>query len=159
MKKFLCLFFATLIMLLLYTNVSAKAVPDAKTVSETIQKVCPDHFGYVDNSEYYMSSYFSGLEDVDDFHIVTCADSTNFSEIGVFHMKNNDHQAENKKLLKRYLQKIKQNFENGVVYNADEYPKFENARVISVGNYLIYTVLDRHHVLRAEKAVRDMIPS
>lgn len=157
MKKFLCLFSVVFLTVILCISGSAKAIPDTKTISEAIQKVCPVGFGYVDNSEYYMGSYFSGLKDVDDFYIVTCADSTNFSEIGVFHFKNTDNLTENKKYVKRYLQKIKQNFESGVVYNTEEYPKFENARIIPVGNYLVYAVLDRHEILLAEKVVRNLI--
>lgn len=157
MKTLFRSFTLVLLVLLLCIPISAEANLDAKALSEKLQEAVPAKFGYVDNSEYYMSSYFSGLEDVDDFYIVTCADSTNFNEIGVFHLKSNEHLAANHKLLKKYLLKIKQNFESGVVYNIEEYPKFENAKVFSVGNYLVYTVLDRAASQKAEQAARSAL--
>ncbi len=157
MKTVFRSFFLVLLAMLLCIPLSAKVNPDAKKVSETIQEACPAEFGYVDNSEYYMSSYFSALDGVDDFHIVTCADSTNFSEIGVFHLKDTKHLAQNQKLLKKYLLKIKSNFENGVVYNTKEYPKFENAKAFAAGEYLVYVVLDKDNVAKAETAVRKLI--
>ena len=153
MKKILGSFLLILLALTLCFPLSAKKVTDAKEVSELLQAACPTEFGYVDNSEYYMSSYFSSLEDVDDFHIVTCADSTNFSEIGVFHLKNSTHLSQNQKLLKKYLAKIKANFENGVVYNTKEYPKFENAKTFTKGNYLVYVVLDKEQAAKAQTAL------
>ena len=157
MKSIFRSFFLIFLILILVFPVFAATNPSAKTVSESIQKACPTEFGYVDNTEYYMSSYFSSLKDIDDFHIITCADSTNFSEIGVFHMKDTKHLSSNLKHLKRYLLKIKQNFENGVVYNVEEYPKFENAKAFSVGNYLIYVVLDREASRKAEQTARNLL--
>ena len=157
MKNLFRLTLTALLLLTLCLPLSAKDIRDAKEVSEAIQKAAPTEFGYVDNSEYYMSSYFSTLKDVDDVHIVTCADSTNFSEIGVFHLKDCAHLAHNQKLLKQYLAKIKANFESGVVYNTKEYPKFENAKVFSNGNYLVYVVLDKAEALRAEKALEAAV--
>ena len=157
MKNLFRLTLTALALLMLCLPLSAKDLRDAKGVSEALQKAVPTEFGYVDNSEYYMSSYFSTLKDVDDFHIVTCADSTNFSEIGVFHLKDSAHLAHNQKLLKQYLTKIKANFESGVVYNTKEYPKFENAKVFSKGNYLVYVVLNKAEALRAEKALEAAV--
>ena len=154
MKKFFCSISIILLMLTLCLTLSARETLDAKGVSERLQSACPTEFGYVDNSEYYMGTYFSALQDVDDFHIVTCADSTNFSEIGVFHLKDAAHLSQNQKTLKKYLAKIKSNFENGVVYNTKEYPKFENAKVFSYGNYLVYVVLDKAEAAKAESALR-----
>ena len=156
MKALFRFLFYVLLVLCLCIPLSAKENPDAKTVSEALQKACPTEFGYVDNSEYYMRTYFSDLADIDDFHIVTCADSTNFSEIGVFHMKDTAHLSQNQKLLKKYLAKIKSNFENGVVYNTKEYPKFENAKVFASGRYLVYAVLDRDGVTKVETALRGI---
>lgn len=153
MKKTLASFLLFLLTITFCLPLSAKESLDAKKVSEILQNACPTEFGYVDNSEYYMGSYFSSLQDVDDFHIVTCADSTNFSEIGVFHLKNGTHLSQNQKLLKKYLAKIKSNFENGVVYNTKEYPKFENAKTFTKGNYLVYVVLDKDQATKAQTAL------
>lgn len=157
MRSFFRLSFILLLMCALILPLSAKPIPDARALSEAIQKACPVEFGYVDNTEYYMSSYFSELENVDDFYIVTCADSTNFNEIGVFHVKDANSIPQNNKLLKKYLLKIKKNFEGGVVYNTMEYPKFQNAKVFSVGDYLIYTVMDKDSVKKAETAAQTFL--
>ena len=157
MKAIFRSLFMIVLVLVLCIPIAASTKIDAKGLNEKIQEVCPAKFGYVDNSEYYMSSYFSGLEDVDDFYIVTCADSTNFNEIGAFHLKSTSHLASNQKLLKKYLAKIKQNFESGVVYNIEEYPKFENAKAFVLGNYLVYVVLDKEASKKAEETVRGLL--
>ena len=59
-----------------------------KTIGRTVEKAIPAEFGYVDNTEYYMNRYFSSLTSVDDSYIVTSAESTNFNEFGIFHLKN-----------------------------------------------------------------------
>ena len=155
MKSFFRYSFVILLVLTLILPISAAPTTDARTLNEAIQKACPVEFRYVDNTEYYMSTYFSDMKNVDDFHIITCADSTNFNEIGVFHVKDTGSIQSNTKTLKKYLLKIKQNFENGVVYNTMEYPKFENAKVFAVGNYLIYTVMDKDNVKKAENAANN----
>ena len=56
-------------------------------------------------------------------------------------------------LLERYLCERKDRFEIGVVYDLDEYPKFENATVIVSGQYVVYTILDRENIC----VVKDVI--
>lgn len=146
-----------LLSLLLVVTISAKSTPDAQTLSAAIQKSCPARFGYVDNTQYYMSSYFSDLKDVEDFCIATAADSTDFSQIGVFRMKSNSSIATNKKMLSDYVKHSKKTFENGIVYNTQEYPKFENATVIGKDNYLVYVILDKEGVKNAEKVINEWI--
>lgn len=129
----------------------------AKTIGEVVERAIPTEFGYVDNTKYYMSNYFGGLRGVDDSYIVTSAESTNFNEFGIFHLKNKADLRLAKKILRDYLDRRKTEFEGGVIYNVEEYPKFENASVVSFGNYICYTILQPSDVKKATSAVKDLL--
>ena len=129
----------------------------ARTIGETVERAIPTEFGYVDNTKYYLNKYFTELHDVDDCYIVTSADSTNFNEFGIFHLKSKAELRSAKKILRDYLDKRKAEFEGGVVYNVQEYPKFENATVITFGNYICYTILSPSDVKKATSAVKSLL--
>lgn len=158
MKKFVfSVFLLLFVAVLLCQSIFAAPSADAETVSEMIRKAAPTEFGYLDNTEYYMQYYFSSLSYVDDSCIVTCTESTNFNEFGVFHVKNPSDAKLCEKQLKAYLANAKERFKNGVVYDINEYPKFENAKVTVIGQYVIYTILDASQTKAATGAVRQYL--
>ena len=141
MKK-LCLF-AVAVSLMLFSASYANAQSiSAETLSKAIQSAVPVEFGYVDNTDYLMKREFSSLQNACKSHIVVCADSTNFSEFGVFLVEEAKDVKPCVERLGAYLDKRKEQFKNGIVYNANEYPKFENAKVFTVGQCVVYTILD-----------------
>ena len=113
----------------------------AERISCEIQNALPTEFGYVDNTEYLMKHEFSSIQGVCDSHIVVCAEATNFSEFGVFYIANEADIKPCVKQLNEYLKKRKMQFQSGVVYNVEEYPKFENAKAVAIGRFVIYTIL------------------
>lgn len=149
MKRFFCLI---LLVLLLSPAVYAEKQTDAESVSETIRLAVPADFGYVDNTEYAMQRDFAELSYVDDACIVVCVESTNFSEFGVFHVKNEKDAARCERYLRSYLTKRKSQFETGIIYDVAEYPKFENAKVFSSGTFVVYTILDAKQCEDAKRA-------
>jgi len=127
------------------------AVVSADAIAEVISKAVPCDFGYLDNTEYQMQCFFSDLTFVDDSCIMVCSDSTNFNEFGVFHVKNKQDAGLCEKSLKKYLDLSCARFMNGVVYDIEEYPKFKNAKVFIIDDYIIYTILD---VSQTEAAIK-----
>ncbi len=145
--------------ILLGISASAKNLDsiDACSIGRVIQEAVPINFGYVDNTDYYSGSYFSYLKGIDDCYIATSAESTNFNEFGIFRLHTKADVKMAKKELQAYLERRKAEFENGVIYNTEEYPKFQNASVFSVGNYVCYTILTPNDVKKASSAVKNMI--
>ena len=146
-----------LISLLLFPSAFAASDLSAETFSEVIRKAAPVEFGYLDHTEYYMQHFFSDLSYVDDSCIVVCADSTNFNEFGVFHISNKEDVKRCEKSLKRYVSTAREHFKNGVIYDIKEYPKFENARVIVAGDYVIYMILDNEQGAAALSAIKQYL--
>ena len=132
-------------------NISAEALSNA------IQVALPTEFGYVDSTDYLMKHEFSSLCGIFDSHVVVCADSANFNEFGVFFVKNTTDIKPCIKQLSEYLNNRKTQFQSGVVYNPAEYPKFESAKVFSVGPVIISTILDPSQGAIAEKTVKEML--
>ena len=156
MKKITLFLFVLLLLLSFGLTVSATDV-SANRISETVQKQVPIEFGYVDNTEYYMQHYFSQFSFVDDSSIVVASESTNFNEIGVFHIAKREDVKKCARLLTEYLNEAKIRFQSGVIYDIKEYPKFENAKVTVIDQYVIYTILDKQQGRDALRAVRDLL--
>ena len=97
--------------------------------------------GYCDVSEYYRDNYFSDVLNIEECKIYTSNDSTNFDEFGIFRFTNEGDARRASDTIKNYLNNSKYEFENGIIYNIQEYPKFQNADVKIYGKYLIYTIL------------------
>ena len=154
MRRAVCLI---LVFLAFSSTVCAESQMSAEAVSEIIRRAAPADFGYVDNTEYAMQRDFAVLSFVDDSCIVVCAESTNFSEFGVFHVKNEKDVRRCERYLQSYLNDRKAQFESGVIYDVAEYPKFENASVFSVGQFIVYAILDTNQLSSAQKAVRSFI--
>ncbi len=156
-KKLLCPCFVVLCLCLLTLAASGVCFPSAKEIGNTMEAAIPTDFGYIDNTDYYLAHELSALSDVDDAYIVTCADSTNFNEFGIFVMKDRSDIKTAKKILQNYLDRRTSEFKNGVIYNIDEYPKFQNASVFSFDRYLCYTILKPADIKKATAAVKSKV--
>ncbi len=130
---------------------------DSPTIGKAMQEAIPITFGYIDNTEYYSKCYFSQMNGILDCYIATSAESTNFNEFGIFHLNSKADVKSAKKILQMYLEKRRSEFENGVIYNIEEYPKFQNASVFSAGNYVCYTILAPNDVKKAASAIKKLI--
>lgn len=157
MKKVLLFFIVTALFLTSPLNAYAERQVSAEAVSEVIRRAAPVDFGYVDNTEYAMQHDFAELSYVDDSCIVVCAESTNFNEFGVFHVENTSDVRLCEKYLKSYLAKRKSQFQNGVIYDIAEYPKFENAKVLVADHYIIYVILDAAQGKAAGDAIKQFV--
>lgn len=156
-RFFLRLCVTAFAMITLVLSVTAAFFPSTKEIGNTIETAIPTAFGYIDNTDYFLSHEFSSLTGLEDAYIVTCADSTNFNEFGIFCMKDRSDVKTAKKILRSYLDRRKREFEGGVIYNVEEYPKFQNASVFSVDRYLCYTILTPSDVQKATDAVKNML--
>lgn len=138
-------------------GVFAAPVDSTKEISRLLQNIAPSDFGYIDSTEYYSSHYFQDLCGIDAAYIVTSADSSNFNEIGVFHVNSDSNLKDNVSKVQKYLDTAKSNFESGVMYNPEEYSKFKNSRVEAFGDYIVYTILDKEPTRRIYSAISEFI--
>lgn len=111
-------------------------------------------FGYCDVSEYYLQNYFGELVGVEEAKIYACNESSNFNEFGVFKFATAKEAEKGLRFLDSYITAAKKEFENGIIYDVSEYPKFTGARAERFGNYLIYTILDPRESQSAFEAVK-----
>ena len=137
--------------------ITCHALVAANTIAEAISKAIPCDFGYLDNTKYQMQCFFSDMTFVDDSCIMVCSDSKNFNEFGVFHVKNNQEAEKCEKILKNYLDLSCSRFMNGVVYDVEEYPKFKNAKIFVIDDYVIYTILDLPQTQCALQTVKELL--
>lgn len=155
MKK---LFITALIICITFASCSSERVDysflETDEIVNDIVKSAPVEFGYCDVSEYYIQNYFSELVGVEDGKIYTCNESSNFNEFGVFRFATDKEAKKGLKHLNNYLSSAKKEFENGIIYDVSEYPKFTGARARQFGNYLIYTILDPKESQAAFDAVK-----
>lgn len=100
-------------------------------------------FGYCDVSQYHLTSDFNPLSGLIEAKICVSNDSSNFNEYGIFKFSTPDDAQKAVSQIKNYLKKTKKDFESGIIYDIEEYPKFENADTILYGNYVIYTILKK----------------
>lgn len=110
-------------------------------IESVFYKNLNSEIGYCDVSEYYRQNYFSDLQELEEYKIYTSNDSTNFDEFGIFKFKTEEAARKYIKAIKKYLTNSENEFQNGIIYNINEYPKFKNADVEILGKYLIYTIL------------------
>ena len=153
----------TLIMILIISAVLTSCSRDTTDYSSleiegivnNIVEHAPVEFGYCDVSDYYMENFFSELQGLQEYRIYTCNESSNFNEFGVFKFADVNDASDGMKVIRRYLETAKTEFENGIIYDINEYPKFTNAKVERVGLYLIYTVLNRNESDSAFTAIKQ----
>lgn len=142
MKKFLFLFF---VFIFSFAGCSSTHESNNNINIESIENAFTKHLyseiGYCDVSEYYVLNYFSQLPAFVGCRIITSNDSTNFDEYGIFEFQTQSEAKKSVNILKNYLSKSKAEFQGGIVYNVNEYPKFENATVKRFDKYVVYTIL------------------
>lgn len=142
MKK---LFFILISVCLVFSSCRSVETINYDTEIADIEKVfyknLNSDIGYCDVSEYYISNYFLDIKDIEEYKIYTSNDSTNFDEFGIFKFTTEKAARKYTNTVKNYLNKSANEFQNGIIYNINEYPKFQNADVKVFGKYLVYTIL------------------
>ena len=130
---------------------------DAREIASIIEESAPSSFGYCDVSEYYEESFFDDMSDLLQCYVFKCNESTNFNEFGIFEFESPSDAKKNEIIIKNYLVKSRQDFENGIIYNTAEYPKFKNATLRRYGNFVIYTILNSDEADKAYSEISNYI--
>ena len=107
---------------------------DFESVEKIMIENTDSEFGYCDVSQYYLDSYFKTIDGITKAKISVSNDSSNFNEFGIFEFKTDSDAKKSVKNIKTYLLSAKKEFENGIIYDVEEYPKFENAKAERFGN-------------------------
>lgn len=141
---------------------------DDLTSSDVMQKIeaaLPAGDGYTPVSDGFISSstwgeeYTALLDAVSDRKICISAKSdSNVDEFGVFHVKNPDRVSEVKGIVESYIEAQQLRLPAILdMYNPDEIPKVENAKVLVCGNYVLYTILDTDATAKAQSACKEAL--
>ena len=93
---------------------------------------------------------------VDDRCIIKHEQSTNVSEIGIFHVASSDGVEEVKCMAQEYIQKQTAYLRSFAAnYQPEELSRIDGADVVVVGNYVVFYIADKtqaHKALRTIKA-------
>ncbi len=119
--------------------------------------------GYIPVSDGFISpsswgeEYTSLLDAVSDWEIrISENKDANVDEFGVFHVKNPDQVSEVKSIVDSYIATQQLRLPSILdMYNPDEIPKVENAKVLVCGNYVLYTILNDEATGKAQSACKD----
>ena len=141
---------------------------DDLTSADLMQKIeaaLPAADGYVSVSDGFISSstwgeeYTALLDAVSDWKICISAQAdSNVDEFGVFRVKNPDRVSEVSDIVKSYISAQQLRLPAILdMYNPDEIPKVENAKVLVCGNYVLYTILDDEATGKAQSACKDAL--
>ena len=145
MKRILCLLVFTSIFLTGCGNQKNVGSPiHANEIEAMILGSLTSGFGYCDVSEYYKNNYFNSFEGLNACKIYTCNESTNFDELGILEFESDKSANKALRPVKEYLDQAKEEFKCGIIYNVEEYPKFEAARAEVFGNCIVYTILNKN---------------
>lgn len=126
---------------------------DIDSIQRMFEEAAPSDFGYCDVSDFYREAFFDRLDGVKECRIFKCNESTNFNEFGIFEFANVEKARKAETEIKNYLSESKHEFENGIIYNVNEYPKFKNASMKRFDNFVVYSILD---AANTEKAFSEL---
>lgn len=133
----------------------AKAYKDDATASDLMAKATgavPVNGGYESPETDFVDFYMSGVSEIcTEYSIKLSSEDTNMNEIGIFHAKNSADAKKIADICQKYVDKQKQSSLT-VDYLPGEISKYEDAKVMTYGNYVIYTFLndaDRQLVVSA----------
>ena len=126
------------------------------SIVEAVSDSAHAELGYSDVSEYYLISQFSKLQNLKDLRVFTCNDSLNFNEFGIFEFASVEDAKKGVKKIKEYLNTAKKEFESGIIYDTEEYPKFQNATAKAFCNFVFYGILDKDDIKKAISTIESL---
>lgn len=127
------------------------------SITQAVLESVPAELGYSDVSSYYMVSQFPKLQNLKDIRVFTCNDSLNFNEFGILEFVSFEDAERGVKKIKEYLNSAKKEFESGIIYDKEEYPKFQNAKAKVFGNFVFYGILDKDNIKKAISTIEALV--
>ena len=156
MKKIVFLIFVCVILTACQSNANVNNTVQISDIEDIFSENLSSDIGYCDVSIYYRDNYFSDIINIEECKIYTSNDSTNFDEFGIFRFADENSARKARGMIKQYLNDSRNEFENGIIYNIQEYPKFQNADVKLYGKYLIYTILSPEKTEKIYTEIKSM---
>lgn len=143
MKKILLILF--ILLFFISSCDKSNIVVDDNAMLSYIDENYNDKTGYVEVTDFYSEHNFKEIEGIKSAKILVSTESTNFDEIGIFEFNSEKSAKRSINIIKNYVNNSANNFKSGIVYDINEYPKFENASVIRNSNIVIYMILDKEN--------------
>ena len=163
MKRLIFLvLFPTLLSIMLFSCSEKEPSLSADDISKKIESAVELDEGYHSVNEKYFDYYFkyngdSIRSDTNEFVIRVSNSQSSENEFGVIKATSGKAQSvEN--ACREYLDERKNAYLDAKAsYSPDEYEKYANAKVIRVGNTVIYFILSESDAKKAESAISDLI--
>lgn len=132
---------------------------ESEKIITLLKENAPSDFGYCNVSEFLSKDFSSQTEGLIECNIFKCNESSNFNEFGVFEFTDIKTAKKGEKVIKQYIEQSKREFENGIIYNTSEYPKFKSAMVKRYDNFIIYTILNKDETEKVYNIISNYIVS
>ena len=152
MKKIFCI----VILCIFLTSCSVKNDVPVQIIADALGEHISNFDNMAQASEDYMKYCMnSDLSMFSEYIVLYPFSGKKYTEIGIFKMQENEKTSDGIKILERYLNFKKQNWDTR--YMGDEYAKIESAKITSCGPYILYTILDESESTKVSKEFKKQL--
>ena len=132
-----------LIAVFLLPSCAGDEIYSSEDFTEIVSQSYSPSLGVAEVGEFYKTVYFNNVEELLQIKVYKSLESSNFDEIGVLEFVDSKSAKSALGMVEEYLKKANETFKKGIVYNAEEYVKFQGSKVERFGNILVYTILEK----------------
>ena len=134
-----------LVIAILFTSCSRAEYSNNQSCRSLAESVKDDGTEYEEYDEEYLKFFFEESSLQDDFCIIYSRDTSDITEIGVFHTPDSASARELMTVIESYIFEMQDNQRAFIgSYAPLELPKLDGAIVKRFGNYIVYSISDNN---------------
>lgn len=136
-------FILFIVLLLCFSACSQKKYSDTLSCAELSGEIRENDTEYGEYDEEYLKYFFADSKLQDDFCIAYSTDNNDITEIGIFHVPDEDSAKELTRVAEDYIEEMQSTQRAFIAsYAPNEIKKLDSASVRRFGNYVIYSIAE-----------------